>query len=376
MDWQLIESDAELVELLARGADADVVVMDTEFMRRNTFFPQVALVQLCFVSGAASGTAWLIDPLEIKDPEPLATLLTNPSVIKVFHSASEDLEVFQQWLGALPDPLFDSQRAAALVDLGFGLGYRALVDSICDIDLPKGETRSDWLQRPLTQSQCEYAAQDVIWLVKVYEHLISLCHDNERFDWVLQDGRDAASSLASNSNEYYKRIKNAWKLDSRQLARLIAVCDWRERTARLKDKPRSWIIDDKACLRLAQENPQDYADLKARVEMPPPALRRYGSSLLELLEGQGEPPESELPQRLPGPLDAAQRKQIKSLKQAVRTIAGELAMAPEVLLQARDYEALLRESEGHVVSEPLHWQGWRRERVIVPLRNLLAAGEL
>ena len=374
MSWQLIESDADMAELLVKGADADVVVVDTEFMRRNTFFPQVALVQLCFVSGEAAGTAWLIDPLAIKDPQPLATLLTNPSVIKVFHSASEDLEVFQQWLGVLPDPLFDTQRAAALVDLGFGLGYRALVQTICDVDLPKGETRSDWLQRPLTQSQCEYAAQDVIWLVKVYQHLLPLCHNKERFNWVLQDGADATGSLASNSNEYYKRIKSAWKLDSRQLALLIAVCDWRERTARLKDKPRSWIIDDKACLQLAQENPQDYADLKARVEMPPPALRRYGSSLLELLEGQGGLPQDGLPQRLPGPLDAGQRKQIKSLKQAARAIAGDLG--PEVLLQAKDYEALLRESNGQGDSEPRHWRGWRLERVITPLRGLLASGEL
>ena len=153
------------------GVGVDVVIVDTEFMRRNTFFPQVALVQLCFSGGGADGTAWLIDPLCIDDPEPLARLLEDPAVTKVLHSASEDLEVFQSWLGVLPRPLFDTQKAAALAGMEFGMGYRALVLALCEEDLPKGETRSDWLQRPLTESQCHYAAQDVSWLLSVYRLL-------------------------------------------------------------------------------------------------------------------------------------------------------------------------------------------------------------
>ena len=166
MEWELIESDDALHAMLDGVADCTVVAIDTEFMRRNTFYPQVALVQLCF-----GDKAWLVDPLQITDPSPLAQLLVNPAVTKVLHSASEDLEVFGHWLGVLPDPLFDSQRASALLDRGFGLGYRALVQAICDVDLPKGETQSNWLQRPLTESQCEYAAQDVAWLLPVWRDL-------------------------------------------------------------------------------------------------------------------------------------------------------------------------------------------------------------
>jgi ribonuclease D len=114
VQWQLIESDEALQQLLAREANCEVVIVDTEFMRRNTFYPEVALVQLCFVTGeSVSEKAWLIDPLRIDNPAPLAELLTNPAVLKVLHSASEDLEVFQRWLGVLPQPLFDTQRAAA-----------------------------------------------------------------------------------------------------------------------------------------------------------------------------------------------------------------------------------------------------------------------
>ena len=257
MDWQLIESDEALQQVLARGAGSEAVIVDTEFMRRNTFYPQVALVQLCFANEeAGSATGWLIDPLAIEDPAPLIELFTDPGMVKVLHSASEDMEVFQNWLGVLPQPLFDTQRAAAMVGRGFGLGYRALVHEICDVDLPKGETRSDWLQRPLTESQCEYAALDVTWLLPVWRELHKQCEQQGKQEWVLADGHDAMGALGTAVTDYHKRIKTAWKLNPRQLGSLAAICAWREKTARSRDKPRSWIIDDKACLTLAQQDPQ------------------------------------------------------------------------------------------------------------------------
>ena len=132
--------------------------------------------------------------------------------------------------------------------------------------------------------------------------------------------------------------KYAWKLPPRQLASLMAICEWREQTARSKDRPRSWIIDDKACLQLAQGDPRSWSELKACAELPPPALRRYGEQLLELLAQQRDLPEAELPPKLPGPLDAPQRERLKKLKARSRTLAEELGMAPEILLPGKDYE--------------------------------------
>ena len=373
MNWQLIESDAALAQVLNQSADCKVVIVDTEFMRRNTFYPQVALVQLCFVSDDAdSNTAWLVDPLTIEDPAPLAALFTDPNVVKVLHSASEDMEVFQNWLGVLPQPLFDTQRAAALLGRGFGMGYSALVNAICDVDLPKGETRSDWLQRPLTPSQCEYAALDVIWLLPVWRELDAQCALQGKRDWVLADGRDATGALGTDVSDYHKRIKTAWKLNPRQLGALAAISSWREQTARSRDKPRSWIIDDKACLQLAQRDPQTWAELKSIEELPPPALRHYGEALLEILAAQRTVADAHLPQALPAPLDAGQRDRVKKLKAQVRAIAEGLVIAPEVLLQSKDYELLLREAAGQPVTEPVHWRGWRSEIVVAPLRRSLA----
>lgn len=374
MDWQLIESDEALQKKLLEVAHCDVVMVDTEFMRRDTFFPQIALLQLCFVSHEET-TAWLIDPLCISDVSPLAELLENPQVLKVLHSASEDLEVFHRWLGVLPQPLFDTQRAASLLDRGFGLGYRALVQTICDVDLPKGETRSNWLQRPLTTSQCDYAGLDVTWLLSVWRDLHAQCERDGKLEWVLADGLDAVNALASTQTGTHKRVKTAWKLNSRELGILIAVCDWREQTARDRDKPRGWIIDDKACLQLAQFDPKSADELEATVEIPAGALSRYTDPLLEVLAAQREVSAEQLPPPMPGPLDASQRDKLKKLKRRAKEIAVQLTIAPEVALPSKDYELLLREADTPGFKAPGSWRGWREDNVLVPLRHFLATGK-
>jgi ribonuclease D len=366
MDWQLIEDDASVARLLAEHARATAVAVDTEFMRRDTFYPQVALLQLCF-----DQRAYLIDPLAISDTAPLARLFADPGVIKVLHSPSEDLEVFARWLGVQPQPLFDTQRAAALLGRAFGLGYRALVQLVCGVELPKDETRSDWLQRPLSDNQCQYAAQDVVYLLAVYRELRTECEASGKLEWVLADGADAVRAMAEGPGSYYPRIKSAWKLNQHQLGRLAAICEWREQTARRRDKPRSWIINDQACLQLARSNAGSREQLRAQVDLPPAALRRYGDEILELLEQQRETQPEDLPAPLPPPLSAGEREQGKRLKRRARAIAEELGVAPEILVQGRDVELLLREAQGEDVETPPQWQGWRGELVIRPLRQLL-----
>ncbi len=360
-DWTLVEDDVSLQEIAARYRGADAVAVDTEFMRRNTFFPQPALLQLNF-----DDHAWLIDPLKISNLGPIRDLFQDVGTVKVLHSPSEDLEVFQHWLGVQPQPLFDTQKAAAFCGLDFGLGYRALVEHFTGIDLPKGETRSDWLQRPLTQSQCHYAAQDVTHLLGVYRKLHALLVEQGKLDWVLEEG-DIAARGATQLAPPIGRIKNAWRLSPRQLAALGAICDWREETAIQRDKPRNWIIDDRACYALAEALPGRRREVEALDVLPPPALRRYSDALLELVAEAIACPDAELPHRLPAPLDAAQRNQLKQLKSRARELAEQLGTAPEALLPGRDYELLVRRLSGDDGAEPAHWQGWRREVVLEPL---------
>ena len=205
----------------------------------------------------------------------------------------------------------------------------------------------------------------------VWLELSQTCREQNKYDWVLADGEDAIAGLASNGRDYYRRIKSAWKLDRRQLGALIAICGWREDVARERNKPRGWIIDDKVCLQLVLNAPTSQSELKASVEMPAPALRRYGEALLALLEeNRGQPVES-LPKRLPAPMSSAQRDQSKKLKQRVREIAKTLGGAPEILLGSKDYEVLIREAAGEGPDLPRHWQGWRKEAVLDPLRSYL-----
>ena len=197
VNWEWVATDAQLADVMAAASGQHSVAIDTEFMRTNTFFPEVALLQICF-----GDTAWLIDPLAISDTAPISSLFQNEQVLKVLHSASEDLEVFDQWLGVLPVPLCDSQKAAALLGKGFGMGYRTLVAMECDIDLPKGETRSNWLQRPLTDAQCDYAALDVIHLFALWHKLEQELHEAGRLEWLVDEGRVATDCRVTDGSDY------------------------------------------------------------------------------------------------------------------------------------------------------------------------------
>ncbi|MEP0202644.1 MAG: ribonuclease D [Halioglobus sp.] len=371
VNWQWVADDAQLADVMAAANQQQSVAIDTEFMRTNTFYPEVALLQVCF-----DDVAWLIDPLAISDTSPIRALFQNDNVLKVLHSASEDLEVFDRWLGVLPEPLCDSQKAAALLGKGFGLGYRALVAMECDIDLPKGETRSNWLQRPLTDSQCDYAALDVIHLFALWHKLEQDLRAAGRLEWLIDEGRIATGHRVTDGSEYYKRIKSAWKLDRRQLACLMMLSRWRETQARARNKPRSWIVDDQAVLQIAQLLPQSLTSLgSSEFTLQSQALRRYGEDLIQVVAEAVALDESALPQRMPAPLPAEFRGRAKALKSRARVIAESLNLAPELLLQSKDYDILLRESIGQDVAVPPHWNGWRAPTVIEPLRDYLSGGD-
>jgi ribonuclease D len=366
MSWTLVESDDALHTALAAVAGAAEIAVDTEFMRRNTYYPQIALLQLC-----VDDHAWLIDPLAITELEPLRALLTNPDCLKVLHSCSEDLEVFRHWLGVLPTPLVDSQRAAALLGEAFGLGYRALVETLLGVEVEKGETRSDWLKRPLSESQCHYAAQDVLQLVPGWRLLRQRAEDSARMPWILDEGEEAARLLMDRDADVYRRIKSASRLSPRQLEVLRRLSDWREQRAQSSDKPRGWVLDDKACVAIAEAMPDDLEALAALNVAPPGVLRKQGDVLLRCVAMAREQPESALPEALPRPLAAPQRNLLKSLRARARDIAAGLKVAPEILVSGADLEMLVREASGLVISEPERWQGWRKSAVIQPLRESL-----
>ena len=363
MNWRLIDSSAELSAVLAEHREHSHVAVDTEFRRRDTFYPQVALLQLCW-----GGDAFLIDPLLLDDLAALKTWLADPAQVKFLHSASEDLEVFAHWLDVLPAPLFDTQRAAALVGLGGGQSYRALVASFHDIDLPKDETQSDWLQRPLTDRQAEYAALDVTYLHPIGLKLEALARELGRLDWVLEEG----ARLRPGGKPPISKFRSAHKLSPRQQLALSELVDWRESEAKGRDRPRSWILSDKVVMATARALPSTVRELSAVDEMPAGLVRRAGDALLARIAAASERDMATLPAEISTPLSSTERQLLKQLTERVVTVSESLAVPPEALMPKADLEQLIRLQANPSLPSPAAWSGWRAERVVDPLREWLS----
>jgi ribonuclease D len=299
--WTLIDTDAALAACCQRWSACTALALDTEFMRVSTFFPKLALIQV------ADGTSITrIDPLRIQDWSAFAALLTNPAITKIMHSCSEDMLVFHTFLNVLPTPVFDTQIATALLNEGVGISYQNLVKLRFGIDLPKGETRSDWLQRPLTSEQLEYAALDVAYLPQCWQAQCNALQAQGREGWLREDCarlvQQYVADLASDFSEHYLNFKAAWQLRPQQLAALQKLAAWREQRARKRDKPRSWIVKDNALFAFAQNLPTTRAQLAAVEEVSDNFVRFEGDEVLALLHDAREISDAECPPPMAKPL--------------------------------------------------------------------------
>lgn len=334
------------------------IAFDTEFIRTDTFYPRIGLIQIC-----DGDTVWLVDPLAINDLTPLLSLLRDPSVVKVFHSCSEDLEVLDSAFSTLPAPLFDTQVAAAFAGYGFSRGYAPLVLEVLGIGLDKHETRSDWLQRPLSEAQCRYAAEDVWYLVKVYDQLVEDL-DPERRAWIAEDMATLLDNAAQQDapERYYQRIKGAWRLRPGDQHLLQQLACWREQLAREANRPRGYIVPDGVLAEVVRLKPSTRGQLGRIQGIHGRTVRQYGEELLEqlheLLDCQQALPEDF--ETIPAPLDGEGRKLLTQLRQRLDECAAALAVAPEILARKRDLEELVRSVQrGEPVLPDSLGRGWR-----------------
>jgi ribonuclease D len=358
--WVWVDSDDRVVQICEEIASQGVVAVDTEFRRRDTFFPEIALMQL-----ATTEHCWLLDPLVIRDLAPIKQLLVSPNVVKVLHSASEDLEVFAHWLGVAPMHWVDTQKAAAMLNLGFGLSYRALILQLLGTELAKDETNSDWLTRPLSPSQCDYAAADVTFLAACWPVMEQMAARRGILDWIQLE----SSAQTIGGKGPLAKFKSAWKLAPMELATLRALIDWRENHARQKDKPRSWILADKALFDLAQRMPESSYQLSGINGLPSSMIRRHGKALLDVISKAREEAERTPPPPLPKPASSSVRTLAKQLAAPLQTLADELVMNVEILMPGRELELLAREALGESIEVPSSWAGWRADVVVGPMRK-------
>ena len=248
-----IANQEDLEAFANRAMRSSVLAIDTEFLREKTYYAKLCLLQL-----ATDDETAIVDPFEVDDLRVLAPLLENESVVKLFHAGGQDLEILLREVGVLPRPLFDTQVAAALLGHTQQIGYAALVHAECGVTLKKIDSFTDWSRRPLSDSQLEYAADDVAYLPRMYERMRAQLVELGRLAWLDRDFEDLADPkrYATNERERYRRLKRVSQLSRRQLAAAREVAAWRELEAQRRDVPRKWVVTDEqiveACKREAR----------------------------------------------------------------------------------------------------------------------------
>ena len=283
-DLIFIDNDTALAQICAQLRERPWLAVDTEFERTNTYYPQLCLVQL-----AGEGITAVIDPLAVTDLEPLYAVLYDPAITKVFHAARQDLEIFFHIKGELPVPLFDTQLAASLLGYDNQIGYANLIRELLGVELTKSQTRTNWKRRPLSRSQLEYGADDVIYLGQAYQVMMAKLNASGQLS--LLDGDFNALARP----EVYKpapenmwlKIRNATKLNGNIQAVLQQLAAWREITARKENRPRNWILQDYTLVEMAQALPASQRALSRISGVHEQVLKRHGAALVDIIGRAG-----------------------------------------------------------------------------------------
>jgi len=359
----LIEQQPQLDQLCAQLESQQILYVDTEFVRVKTYKPHLGLIQLAFADNTAC-----IDPLCNLNLDTFWQLLLDPQRKKVLHSSKQDIEVIFFDQQNILQPLFDTQIAAGLLGLPPQIGYASLVKELLDIEISKSQTRTDWSRRPLTEAQLDYATEDVIYLPELHDLLYSQLETSGRLDWAIEDSADICREelYAVDTAAAWQRIKSIPFLAPAEQLRAQRLAAWREKRALDVDKPRQWIIDDKAILQLAAANPASPAGISDCSAVPAGLAKKQGETILELVHQANEDFANGVvnPLQVPKP-ETRETAEIKRLAKLVRARAEELNLAPEIIASKREITELFR---GGRSTRQLN--GWRNE---VIGQELLAA---
>ncbi len=355
----LITDSATLANLCARLSQADYVMVDTEFMRESTYWPELCLIQIADTEEAAA-----IDPKAPGlDMTPLLDLLVNnDNVLKVFHAGGQDIEIIYNLTGKTPHPLFDTQIAAMALGQGEQIGYSNLVDSWLGISVDKGARFTDWSRRPLDQRQVDYAIGDVTHLAAIFPKMLERLRKTGRGAWLDQEMERLAdpAHYANDPDVAWKRVRVSGRKPD-MLGRLKALARWRELEAQAKDLPRGRIVKDETLADLAGHPPRKQADLaRVRGLSATWAGNDIGARLMDALEAAQPLDADELPardERKPG-LGREGALVADLLKLLLKIRARDIDVAPRLLARADDLEMLA----AGVRSDLSVLEGWRFEQ--------------
>ncbi len=351
-----INKTADLIDICKPLKNSEWLALDTEFIREKTYYPKLCLIQISNGEIAAC-----IDPLAFKEADLtiLLDVLYDGNILKIWHSARQDLEIFLHDWQQIPLPLFDTQPAAALLGYGNQVGYANLVKQVLDIDLPKDQSRTDWAARPLSEQQIRYALDDVVYLGELYLAMRGKLADRERLQWLAADFAELANpaTYAPDPQSLWKKIKGRQHLRGRQLAILQSLAAWRERLARERDLPRKWLLKDDVMVELCRRMPRNLAAMGKIRGVESGLIRREGDALLKLinqacqLDRDAWPTEKQYPQTL----TPQQEAMVDLLSAALRLIAAEHQLSPQAIATHKELAKLVRGE-----TDCLLLEGWRR----------------
>ena len=280
-DYLYVNTSEQLSTLCAHYETQSVLAIDTEFVRTQTLTPILGLIQVFDKEQVA-----LIDPVAIEDLSAFSAILTNPNIVKVAHACSEDLEALWHHLHIIPTPIYDTQFAAGLLGLGVSVGYANLVEKLFEITVDKGESRTDWIQRPLSDAQCAYASADVTHLMALYENISEQTDAKQNTDWVFDEIHQLGckKSILLPSDIAYYFLKNNWKLRGQQLIALKALAKWRLELARKEDMAVNFVIKEVALYELASKIPDNAQALFDCHNLYSKQARLYKDELLTICQ--------------------------------------------------------------------------------------------
>lgn len=369
MKTRIITTSEDLAEFCASFGDEQFITVDTEFIRERTYFPQLCLMQV-----ATSKEAVAIDPLVSNlDLTPLYQAFGNEKLVKVFHAAKQDIEIFVHDSGLVPYPLYDTQIAAMACGFGESVSYENLVRELVGAQLDKASRFTDWAKRPLSDRQLAYALDDVIHLRVVYEKLRERIHADGRDSWIEQEMNDLTiiTQYRVDANHAWQRLKV--KSRSPMLLQLLrAAAAWREEMAATRNVPRQRILKDDWVVQVATQMPRTTEELLEVRGITGQLSKDMMATLIDALNAARDKPKETfpVPDERPKPLPAAQEACLDQLKLLLRQKCEDAHIVPRLVADKYELEALVR---GQVPFEKTHIaHGWRYEVFGKAAESLLA----
>ncbi len=367
---QVISDSASLAEFSAELRQRPFFAVDTEFMREKTYWPI-----LCLIQAAADDLEAVIDPMaDGIDLSPFLDAMTDANVVKVFHAARQDVEIFYKLTGAVPAPLFDTQIAAMACGYGDQIGYEPLMRDLLGARIDKGSRFTDWARRPLTDAQLAYALSDVTYLREAYGRIVERLQSEGRMGWVEEETETLVDPAL-----YEAAPEDAWRrlklrgMRPGDLGPLIKLAEWREREAQTRNVPRGRIVKDETILEIARMKPTDEKELGRARSLPSGFERsRAGAGLIEAVRAGRSLPREAIPdiaadrQRTPPPPDV-----VDLLRVLLKRQCEKYSVAPKLIASAADIEEIAVDDDANVRA----LKGWRRE-VFGELALKLKRGEI